>query len=143
MTRHGPGDDDEPLDDEALDSEPLDPAEAASGSALAGEGTGESLEERLRTVIASLAAVIRDVEGPAERLSADGSVFAVVSPGLLEVALDQRVARAALATQDTRPSSRGAGWVAFTPGAADRFALDRAESWIRFAYRRALDRGRS
>jgi hypothetical protein len=56
---------------------------------------------------------------------------------MLEVALDGPVAKAALATPDTRPSSRGAGWVNFTPATVDRFALDRAGAWIRLAYRRA------
>jgi hypothetical protein len=47
------------------------------------------------------------------------------------------VASAALRTADTRPSPRGAGWIAFTPRSVDRFALDRAEAWVRLAHRRA------
>jgi hypothetical protein len=150
VTRHvpsGPGElddasngdalgDDAP-DDDALDAEPLDEAEAASGASIAGEGTGESLEDRVRAVIAGLGGVAVDADPAGERLSVAGRVFAVVSPGLLEVALDQRVARAALATPDTQPSARGAGWLAFSPAATDRFVLDRAEAWIRLAHRRA------
>ncbi len=121
-----------------IDDEPLDETEAASGAAIAGEGTGESLDARVRAVIDDLGDVAVGAEGPGERLSVGSRVFAVVSPGLLEVALAGRVARAALATPDTRPSARGAGWVAFSPAAPDRFALDRAEAWIRFAHRRAV-----
>ncbi len=141
MTRRGPEDADE-LDAAALDALPLDEAEATSGAAIAGQGTGESLEARIGTVIADLDGVTRTPEGSAQRLAVEGRVFAVVGPGLLEVALDQRIATAALATPDTQPSARGVGWIAFTPLAPDRFALDRAESWIRFAHRRATG-GRS
>lgn len=141
MSRRVPPDDDA-LDD-PVDDEPLGEAEAASGAAIAGEGTGESLEARLGTVIGALDGVTRTPEGAGERLSVAGRVFAIVGPGLLEVALDGRVARAALATPDTRPSARGAGWVAFAPTAPDRFALDRAEAWLRLGHRRALERGRA
>ncbi len=59
---------------------------------------------------------------------------------VLEVSLDPVVASAALKTADTMQSTRGAGWVAFTPEAIDRFALDRAEAWVRSAHRRAAGR---
>jgi hypothetical protein len=149
VTRHvpsGPGDldgltddgaPDGSRDDDALDAEPLDEAEAASGAAIAGEGTGESLEDRVLAVIGGIGGVAVDPDPAGERLSLAGRVFAVLGPGLLEVALDARVARAALATPDTQPSARGAGWLAFSPTVTDRFALDRAEAWIRLAHRRA------
>jgi hypothetical protein len=129
----------DPDDEDAVVDEPMDEAEAASGAALAGEGTGESLEARIEAVIADLTDVSRTTDGATERLSVDRRVFAVVGPGMLEVALDERVAGAALATPDTQPSARGAGWVAFAPGQPDRFALDRAEAWLRLAHRRAAD----
>jgi hypothetical protein len=81
--------------------------------------------------------VTRTRDGEVDRLAVGGRVFAVVGADLLEVALDPRIAKAALATPDTRASSRGAGWIAFTPAVTDRFALDRAEAWVRLAHRRA------
>jgi len=64
-------------------------------------------------------------------------VFAVLMPDLLEVALDPAIAAAALRTPGTLVSSRGKGWIAFTPDGIDRFALDRADAWVRLAHRRA------
>jgi hypothetical protein len=121
------------LDDDA----PLDEAEAAEGAAAAGSEVDETLDERVNAVLDELDRVTRAREGEVERLAVGGRVFAVLGLDLLEVALDASIARAALATPDTRPSPRGAGWVAFTPAAPDRFALDRAEAWVRLAYRRA------
>ena len=123
----GPGDDDTPLDDD----------EAAAGAAEAAAGADETLRERLGRVVGDLDDVTRTRDGEAERLAVGGRVFAVIAADLLEVALDPAVARAAVATPDTRPSPRGAGWVAFAPVGADRFALDRAEAWLRLAHRRA------
>ncbi len=136
MTRDADGVDgveDDGLDDDA----PLDEAEAADAAALAAADTDETLDERVGTVIEELADVTRTSEGSVDRLAIDGRVFAVLGTDLLEVALDAAIARAALATPDTRPSPRGAGWIAFTPATTDRFALDRAEAWVRLAYRRA------
>jgi len=121
------------LDDDA----PLDEAEAADAAAVAGADTDESLDERVGTVLDGLDDVTRTPEGEVERLAVGGRVFAVLGPDLLEVGLDAAIARAALATPDTRPSTRGAGWIVFTPATTDRFALDRAEAWVRLAYRRA------
>jgi hypothetical protein len=136
MTDDGPtadGLDEDGLDDDA----PLDEAEAADAAAVAGEDTDESLDERIGSVIDGLEDVARTREGEVERLAVGGRVFAVVGADLLEVALDPPVATAALKTPDTRPSPRGAGWIAFTPTTTDRFALDRAEAWVRLAHRRA------
>jgi hypothetical protein len=124
---------DEGLDDDA----PLDEVEAAEAAAVAGADADESLDERVGTVLDELEDVTRTRDGEVDRLAVGGRVFAVVGADLLEVALDPRIAKAALATPDTRPSPRGAGWIAFTPAVTDRFALDRAEAWVRLAHRRA------
>lgn len=121
------------LDDDA----PLDEAEAAAGTAVADEALDESLDERLGLVLEDLDGVVRRRDGEVVLIAVRERVFAVLGPDLLEVALDPPVAAAALRTPDTRPSPRGAGWIAFTPRTADRFALDRAEAWLRLGHRRA------
>src|SRR5262249_7085661 len=123
------------LDDDA----PLGESEAAEADAIADADLDETLDERVGAVVDDLDDVTRTRDGEVERLAVGGRVFAVVGVDLLEVGLDPAIARAALATPDTRPSPRGAGWVAFTPAAADRFALDRAEAWVRLAHRRASE----
>lgn len=122
------------LDD---DDAPLDEAEAAAGAAAADEALDESLDERAELVLEDLGGVTRRRDGEVVLLAVRGRVFAVLGPDLLEVALDAPVAAAALRTPDTRPSPRGTGWIAFTPKAPDRFALDRAEAWLRLGHRRA------
>ena len=104
---------------------------------MAGADADELLDERVGAVLDELADVTRTPEGEVDRLAVGGRVFAVLGLDMLEVGLDPRIAKAALATPDTRPSPRGAGWVAFTPAVTDRFALDRAEAWVRLAHRRA------
>jgi hypothetical protein len=126
-----------PDDDQPDDDAPLDPDEAAAGDAVADEGLDESLDERVEAVLEELEPVSRRRDGEVVLLAAGSRVFAVLGPDLLEVALDPPVASAALRTADTRPSPRGAGWIAFTPRSVDRFALDRAEAWVRLAHRRA------
>ena len=129
---------DDGVDDDGLDDDaPLDEAEAAEAAATAGADADESLDERVGAVLDGLDAVTRTPEGEVDRLAVGGRVFAVLGLDLLEVGLDPRIAKAALATPDTRPSPRGAGWIAFTPAVTDRFALDRAEAWVRLAHRRA------
>lgn len=88
-------------------------------------------------MIEDLDGVTREPDGEAIAYAAGGRVFAVLMPDLLEVALDPAIATAALRTPDTQASSRGKGWIAFTPDGIDRFALDRADSWVRLAHRRA------
>ena len=129
-----------PLDDlvdDLDDDAPLDESEAAAGAAAAGAAADESLGERVGAVCAELGDVTRAAGAELDLLAVGGRAFAAVGADTLEVALDGPVATAALATPDTRPSARGAGWVTFTPSATDRFALDRAEAWVRLAYRRA------
>lgn len=129
----GPGPDEDELDDDA----PLEPDEAAAGSALAGAETDESLAGRVEAVTEELEGVARRRDGEGITWLAGGRPFAVLSGERLEVMLDPAVARAALATPDTVASARGAGWISFTPAVTDRFALDRAEAWVRSAHRRA------
>lgn len=124
---------------EDLDEDlPLDEAEAAAGSAAAVADTDETLDERVGTLIDELDDVTRVPDGDLDLLLVGGRVFAVLGADMLEVALAAPIAKAALATPDTRPSSRGTGWVAFAPAKSDRFALDRAEAWVRLAHRRAI-----
>ena len=125
---------------DALDAEPLDPAEAEAGAAAAGDEVDETLDERVEAVIDDLGGVERRREGDAVRYVAGGRVFAALDGDRLEAALDAAVAKAALRTPDTSASSTGAGWIAFTPRVVDRYALDRAEAWVRFAHRHASGR---
>ena len=129
---YDPADDDE-LDDDA----PLDAGAAAAADAEALAEADDSLDERVEAVVEDLDGIerVRDGESVAYRLR--GRTFAVLLQDVLEVALDPVVAKAALRTANTLPSPRGPGWIAFTPDAIDRFALDRAEAWVRSAHRRA------
>ena len=53
-----------------------------------------------------------------------------------EFALDLVVADAAARTPDVILSSRGPGWVTFTPAELDDHAADRAVAWLASAHRR-------
>ena len=137
----GPVEGVDPADDpeDALDDDaPLDPAEASNAAAVAGAEIDESLDERIGTVLEELDDVDRARDGDADRLSVGGRAFAFVGIDRLEVALDPVVAQAALRTPDTRRSPRSPDWVVFSPAVSDRFALDRAEAWVRLAHRRAV-----
>jgi hypothetical protein len=123
--------------DELDDDVPLDATEEAAGALEAGADADESLDERVESVIGELEGIERRREGESVTYLVAGRPFAVLLPDVLEVALDPAVGRAALKTAGTIASPRGAGWVAFAPAAIDRFALDRAEAWIRSAHRRA------
>ena len=125
---------------DALDAEPLDAAEAAEGAAVAGDEVDESLDERVGAVIDDLGGVERSRDGDALRFAIGGRVFATLDGDRLEAALDATVAKAALRTADTEASPAGAAWIAFTPATVDRYALDRAEAWVRLAHRRASGR---
>ena len=117
---------------------PLGEGEAAAGDAAAETALDETLDERVEAVLEELEGVIRRRDGAALLLAVGTRVFAVLGGEFLEVALEPAIATAALRTPDTRPSPRGAGWIAFWPRNADQFALDRAEAWIRLAHRRAF-----
>jgi hypothetical protein len=143
MTGHaGNGRLPEPQDDDLDeggpdDDSPLDADEAAAAAEVAQAETDESLDERVEAVIEDLDAVTRQRDGEAVSFLVGGRAFAVLTQDQLEVALEPGVARAALATPDTQASKRGRGWIGFRPAVEDRFALDRAEAWIRLAHRRA------
>ena len=124
-------------DDDLDDDSPLDEAEAAAAAAVADQPADRSLAELVDSVIEDLGGVERS-PGPAGLSCAvNGRTFAVYAEDRLETALEPSVAKAALRTPDTSESPRGTGWVAFAPASIDRFALDRAEAWVRSAYRRA------
>ena len=129
----------DPADDDGLDDDaPLDAAEEAAAAAEALAEADESLDERVEGVVEVLDGVARRRDGDAVTYLARGAAFAVLTPDALEVALDTAVAKAALKTPGASTSRRGSGWVHFKPGAVDRIALDRAEAWLRSAYRRAV-----
>ena len=86
-------------------------------------------------MIDDLGGVERRADGDAVRYLVGGRVFAVLDGDRLEAALDSAVAKAALRTADTAASPAGTGWIAFAPMTVDRYALDRAEAWVRFAHR--------
>ena len=130
----------DPIDDGEDDDRPLDVTEEAAAAAEALAEADETLDERVEQVIADLDDVERRRDGESVIYLASGTAFAVLMEDLLEVSLDPVVASAALKTADTMRSTRGAGWVAFTPDGIDRFALDRAEAWVRSAHRRAAGR---
>jgi hypothetical protein len=123
---------DEELDDDA----PLSAEEAEEAATLAEAQADETLDERVEAVVEELAGVDRRREGEAVSYLAGGRTFAVQAQDVLEVALDADVAMAALRTPDAKASSRGPDWIAFAPEIIDRFALDRAEAWLRAAHRR-------
>jgi antitoxin (DNA-binding transcriptional repressor) of toxin-antitoxin stability system len=103
---------------------------------MAGERRGRAVfAGRLETVIADLADVDREAAGDDIVLTVAGRPFAVIGQGRLEVLLAPVVARAATRTPDATASQRGLGWVEFAPGSVDRFALDRAEAWLRSSHR--------
>ena len=125
------------LEDEGPDDDsPLDEAEAAAAAAVADEPLDELLDERIEAIVQELAGVERRRASDGVAYAVNGRVFAVLGEDRLEAALDPAVSKAALRTPDTKVSARGAGWIAFTPPSIDRFALDRAEAWVRSAHRR-------
>jgi hypothetical protein len=133
-SNNGHADADADADDEG--DLPLDDDELAAGAAAADEAVTETLAERVASVIGDLEDVERRPDPVGDGFLAGGRLFAVVGEDRLEAALDPRVATAALRTPDTAPSRRGAGWITFAPVSLDRFALDRAEAWVRSAHRR-------
>lgn len=130
----------DPDDDDVLDDDsPLDAAEEAAAAAEALAEADESLDERVEGVVELLDGVERRREGQSVTYLVGGTAFAVLAPEALEVGLDTAVAKAALKTPGASTSRRGTGWIVFTPKVVDRFALDRAEAWLRSAYRRAVE----
>jgi hypothetical protein len=70
--------------------------------------------------------------------SRGGRPFATVTAdgSYAEFALDPAVADAATRTPGARLSSRGPGWVTFSPIDLDDHAVDRATAWLASAHRR-------
>jgi hypothetical protein len=67
-----------------------------------------------------------------------GRLFAAASGPKVEFLLKPDIARAALRTPRTEPSTRGPGWVVFEPPEEpDRYDLDRLRSWFDMAARLA------
>ena len=81
----------------------------------------------------------RHEAGDAVEFLRRGRPFAAATDASAEFRLRPDVAAAALRTPDVRASERGPEWVAFSPGALDRFALDRLTAWFDFAWRHAPD----
>ena len=122
----------EPDDDGTID-EP----ETADDIAAGEEQANAPVSGSLTTLIEELAAADPDVQ---RRLAAQGTEFVIggtVFAGLqgdgASFRLRPEIATAARGTPGVRPSTLGAGWVAFHPTRWDRFALDRAVAWWNFA----------
>ena len=122
----------EPGQDGVGDEEPA-PASLAEISDL-------TLDELLAAAAEGLSGVTTADDGSIRTWSAGGQLFATLHDGAAEFRLDPTIAGAALRTPDTAPSSRGPGWLAFTPAALDDAATDRAEAWFLSAHRRAVSR---
>jgi len=97
----------------------------------------------LRDLLADVAGQFDDVEtilGPDEAVmwSRGGRAFATIAAdgSSADFALDPAVAAAAARTPDVKPSSRGDGWVSFSPADLDDHAADRAVAWLASAHRR-------
>jgi hypothetical protein len=125
------------VDDAQDDDAPLDATEEAAAAAEALAEADETLDERVEAVVEELDGAERRRDGIAVTYLVSGRTFAVLAGDVLEVSLDPVVGSAALRTPGTRALPGKAGWVAFAPATIDRFALDRAEAWLRSAYRRA------
>ena len=98
-----------------------------------------NLREALDEAIADLDDVERVDAGGRMEWRRGGLPFAVLVGDAAEFRLDPLVAKAALRTPDTEPSSRGADWVRFSPAAVDGHAVDRAQAWLASAWRRAAN----
>ena len=77
-------------------------------------------------------------EGGLVTYEAGGRMFATASGRTVEFLLKPDIARAAVRTPTTAPSTRGPDWVVFEPPAEpDRYDLDRVRSWFDMAARTA------
>ena len=102
-----------------------------------GEPTDLTLEDVLMAAAEGLGDVTLAADADGMTWARGGSPFATLSGPRAEFRLDVPVARAALRTPDTSPTSRGPDWVAFAPAIVDEGAVDRAEAWFLSAHRRA------
>jgi hypothetical protein len=96
-----------------------------------------SLEDVLIAAAEDLDDVTRDTNAGTTTWARSARPFAHLSGAQAEFRLDPLVARAALRTPDTAPSTRGPDWVAFAPALLDDEGVDRAEAWFLSAHRRA------
>ncbi len=105
------------------------------------DGEEPASDLTLRDVLDAAAEELPDVRRSGAAAAVSWAVadlaFATLGEGRAEFRLDPLVARAALRTPDTAPSTRGLDWVAFAPETLDDAAIDRAEAWFLSAYRRA------
>ena len=97
----------------------------------------------LRDLLADAAGHLDDVETTLTREGAvtwsrGGRPFATLATdgASAEFSLDPAVAAAAIRTPDVRASTRGEGWVSFSPAELDDHAADRAVAWLASAHRR-------
>ena len=98
-----------------------------------------SLRELLEEEASDLPGVESTVEPDGSTTWSRGSrLFAIAAAdgSSAEFALDPAVADAAARTPDVTLSSRGPGWVTFTPAELDDHAADRAVAWLASAHRR-------
>jgi hypothetical protein len=100
---------------------------------------GLTLEVVVDDVVGDLDPVARRADRSATVYERGDRPFAVLAGDSLDVRLDPAVAAAALRTPDTDASSRGHGWVTFSPTVLDQMAVDRAAAWLEYAWRHALD----
>ena len=91
----------------------------------------------LRAATEQALASLPDVEAYDGSWSRGGTVFAALNGSTIEIRLGATIAPAAIRTPDTRPSPRGADWIAFSPTELDGHALDRLGAWLEAAHRRA------
>jgi len=98
-----------------------------------------TLDELLAAIALELPDVTTATDEPGTvTWSRGGKAFATLSAdgATASFALDAAVAAAAARTPDVAPSSRGPGWVDFTPAELDDHAADRAGAWFGSAHRR-------
>jgi hypothetical protein len=82
--------------------------------------------------------VSRSEAGGVTTYETGGRPFAAASGPKVEFLLKPDIARAALRTPGTEPSTRGPDWVVFEPPEEpDRYDLDRLRSWFDMAARLA------
>ncbi|HUP83753.1 MAG TPA: hypothetical protein VM284_06155 [Candidatus Limnocylindria bacterium] len=99
-------------------------------------------DQSLGDLLAELLDETPEVELSATREYAHNGVAFAHRTGeeTIDLRLGDEIGEAALRTPDTHPSSRGRGWVAFTPRDWDDMAVDRLKAWFRVAWRLTEDR---
>jgi len=103
------------------------------------EGVAAALVAAVEAAAADLEGIDRADHGGVAELRRAGRAFVRLDASGPAFRLGAAVTAAALRTPGATPSSSGDGWVAFHPSTLDRFALDRATSWLELAWRHAAD----